>query len=138
VPSFRPVKSSVTPDGTAKAERTIVEQDVLDALAAEYPVEPAKVHPPAAAADPVAAEPEPVAVAALAVVLAVVVFAVVLAVVVVLAATLLVVEVFPVAEALAFWTPGRGAGDAKTADAPRSAMRAMGSMVKKYSVSNAA
>jgi hypothetical protein len=43
VPEFRPVKSKVTPDGTAIAERIIVEQEVFDLLAREAPVDPLKV-----------------------------------------------------------------------------------------------
>lgn len=43
MPEFRPVKSSVTPDGTAIAERMMVEQEVLETLASEAPFEPLKV-----------------------------------------------------------------------------------------------
>jgi hypothetical protein len=43
VPDFNPVKSSVTPDGTAIAERIIVEQEVFDLLAEEAPPEPENV-----------------------------------------------------------------------------------------------
>lgn len=39
----KPVKSSVTPDGTATDDRTIVEQDFLDLLAKDAPLEPEKV-----------------------------------------------------------------------------------------------
>lgn len=44
MPEFRPVRSSVTPEGTATEERMMVEQDVLDLLAEEAPLEPLKVH----------------------------------------------------------------------------------------------
>jgi len=43
VPLLRSVKSSVTPDGTATSERTIVEQDVFDLLAEEAPLSPENV-----------------------------------------------------------------------------------------------
>jgi hypothetical protein len=43
VPEFKPVRSRVTPEGTARADRMIVEQDVLDLLALEAPPEPEKV-----------------------------------------------------------------------------------------------
>jgi hypothetical protein len=43
VPSFKSVKSSVVPDGTATSDNTIVEQDVLEALAEDAPSEPEKV-----------------------------------------------------------------------------------------------
>lgn len=43
VPLVRPVKSNVVPDGTAKAERMMVEQEVLDLLADEAPADPEKV-----------------------------------------------------------------------------------------------
>lgn len=39
----KPVKSSVTPDGTATDDKTMVEQDVLDLLARDAPLEPEKV-----------------------------------------------------------------------------------------------
>lgn len=45
---FNPVKSRVTPDGTARAERTIVAQAALDLLARAAPLEPEKVHVPLA------------------------------------------------------------------------------------------
>lgn len=44
VPSLRSVKSRVVPDGTARAERMIVEHEVFDTLADEAPPEPEKVH----------------------------------------------------------------------------------------------
>jgi hypothetical protein len=44
VPEVRPVRSRVTPDGTATLERTMVAQDALDLLAAEAPEDPEKVH----------------------------------------------------------------------------------------------
>lgn len=44
VPLSRPVKSRVTPEGTATAERMMVEQEVFDLLANEAPLEPEKVH----------------------------------------------------------------------------------------------
>jgi hypothetical protein len=43
VPSFRPVKSNVVPEGTATADSTMVEQAVLDLLADEAPLDPEKV-----------------------------------------------------------------------------------------------
>jgi hypothetical protein len=43
VPLFRPVRSRVTPDGTAGADSTIVEHDAFDLLADEYPPDPEKV-----------------------------------------------------------------------------------------------
>lgn len=43
VPSFRPVKSKVVPDGTATADSTMVEQAVFDLLAEEAPLDPEKV-----------------------------------------------------------------------------------------------
>lgn len=43
VPSSRSVMSRVTPDGTLRAERTIVAQSFLLAEADEYPSEPEKV-----------------------------------------------------------------------------------------------
>ena len=43
VPEFKPVRSRVTPEGTARADRMMVEQDVLDLLALEAPPEPEKV-----------------------------------------------------------------------------------------------
>lgn len=44
VPEFKPVRSSVVPEGTATLLRTIVAQEVLDLLASEAPVEPENVH----------------------------------------------------------------------------------------------
>ena len=44
VPELRPVRSRVLPEGTARALRTMVEQEVLDLLADEAPPEPEKVH----------------------------------------------------------------------------------------------
>jgi hypothetical protein len=43
VPSFKPVRSRVVPEGTASADRMMVEHDVLDLLASEAPEEPEKV-----------------------------------------------------------------------------------------------
>lgn len=43
VPLVRPVRSNVVPDGTAKADKMIVEQEVFDLLAEEAPPEPEKV-----------------------------------------------------------------------------------------------
>jgi hypothetical protein len=43
VPSFKSVRSRVTPDGTASAERIMVEHEVFDLLADEYPPDPEKV-----------------------------------------------------------------------------------------------
>jgi len=43
VPEFKPVKSRVVPEGTASADRMIVEQEVLDLLAEDAPPEPEKV-----------------------------------------------------------------------------------------------
>ncbi len=43
VPFFRPVRSRVTPDGTASADSTIVEHEVFDLLADKYPPDPEKV-----------------------------------------------------------------------------------------------
>ena len=43
VPEFNPVRSRVTPDGTAKADKTMVAQDFFDLLASEAPLEPEKV-----------------------------------------------------------------------------------------------
>lgn len=40
---MRPVKSKVTPEGTATAEMMMVEQEVLDLLAEEAPADPEKV-----------------------------------------------------------------------------------------------
>jgi hypothetical protein len=44
VPSFKSVRSRVTPDGTASAERMMVEHEVFDLLADEAPPDPEKVH----------------------------------------------------------------------------------------------
>lgn len=43
VPSFRLLRSNVTPEGTATLERTIVAQDFCEALAEAAPLEPEKV-----------------------------------------------------------------------------------------------
>lgn len=43
VPLVRSVRSSVTPEGTATLDKTMVEQDVLDLLAEDAPLEPEKV-----------------------------------------------------------------------------------------------
>lgn len=43
VPELRPVRSNVVPEGTASADRMMVEQEVLDLLADEAPPEPEKV-----------------------------------------------------------------------------------------------
>lgn len=43
VPELRPVRSKVVPEGTARAERMIVEQEVLDLLAEEAPPDPENV-----------------------------------------------------------------------------------------------
>jgi hypothetical protein len=43
VPLFKSVRSRVTPDGTASAERIMVEHEVFDLLADEYPPDPEKV-----------------------------------------------------------------------------------------------
>lgn len=43
VPSFRSLRSSVTPEGTATFDSTIVAQDFCDLLAEDAPFEPEKV-----------------------------------------------------------------------------------------------
>jgi hypothetical protein len=43
VPELRPVRSRITPEGTATEDKMIVEQDVLDLLADEAPPDPEKV-----------------------------------------------------------------------------------------------
>ena len=43
VPELRPVRSKVLPDGTARADKMIVLQEVLDLLAEEAPPDPEKV-----------------------------------------------------------------------------------------------
>jgi hypothetical protein len=44
VPSVSFSRFNVTPPGTCRSERTIVEQDFLDTLADEYPNDPLNVH----------------------------------------------------------------------------------------------
>lgn len=44
VPSFKPVKSRVVPEGTARAERMMVEHCVLETLARDAPSELENVH----------------------------------------------------------------------------------------------
>jgi hypothetical protein len=43
VPELRLVKSNVVPEGTARAERMMVEQLVFDLLAADAPLDPVNV-----------------------------------------------------------------------------------------------
>lgn len=43
VPSLRPVKSKVVPEGTARAERMMVEHEVFDLLAEDAPPDPENV-----------------------------------------------------------------------------------------------
>jgi hypothetical protein len=44
VPELRPVRSRVTPEGTATDDMMIVEHEILDLLADDAPPDPEKVH----------------------------------------------------------------------------------------------